>query len=408
MRYPFSRWLLLTLLVCGLSQAANALGNLAVVPPRAQLITVFPFRELDNGVILIHAQIDNYPDTFNFILDSGSGGIGLDSQTCSYLKLSLTDAGKTIRGIGGYKKVPYADNNTLDLPGLKVDSLDFHVSDYELISEVYGIKIDGLIGFSILRRYIVKIDYDNHTITMFSPGKIVYGGRGELLKPNIPFLLSIPIIKAPVTNGVTTASRYYFDTGAGLCMLLSNEFVKDSSLLSSRKKLQKVIPTEGQGLIGKMDMSITVINNMKIGKYKFDDVPIYLFNDITDIMEYPQLGGLIGIDLLRRFNIFLNYPAGEIYIIPNSHYQDPFDYSYTGLVIYFVDGRVEVTDVMKDSPAEKAGFEPGDLLVSVANNFSNDIQQYRDLLKVSGTKVSVIIRRDNTLMQMKLPIKSIY
>jgi hypothetical protein len=391
-------------LICSILAAHSLFATSIASQPKAILITTIPFRELTNGVILIRARINDFTDTLNFILDSGSGGIGLDSVTCAYLKLPLTDTGRIIRGLGGYKKVPYANNNSLKFPGLTIDSLNFHVSDYELISEVYGFKIDGLIGYSVLKKYIVSIDYDLLNISFYTPGKMYYGHGGELLKP---LMLSIPVVRAPIQNGVKTNSRYYFDTGAGLCMLLSKEFVKDSSLLVNRKRWQKVIPTEGQGLIGKMDMSITIIKDIKVGKYNFSDVPTYLFDDISNVMQYPDLGGLLGIDLLRRFNIILNYPAGEIYINPNTHFQDPFDYSYTGLVIYFIKGHVVVTDVIRDSPAEKAGFLPGDILVSVNNNFSNDIQTYRVLLKEPGTRANILINRNHDLQIIKLPVKSI-
>ncbi len=402
LRYPLRLFALLT--SCFFLAVPQLYALPRVPQPKAALLTTIPFRELSNGVILVRARLDNFPDTLNFILDSGSGGIGLDSVTSAYFKLHLTDSGRIIRGLGGTKKVPYSNNNSLEFPGLEIDSLNFHISNYELISEVYGIKIDGLIGFSVLKRYIINIDYDLLKISFYSPGKYEYPRGGELLKP---YMLSIPVVPAPVRNGVKRDSRYYFDTGAGLCMLLSQEFVKDSSLLANRKKWQKVIPTEGQGLIGKMDMDITIIKGMKIGKYSFDDVPTYVFDDISNVMQYPDLGGLIGIDLLRRFNITLNYPAKEIYIIPNIHFNDPFDYSYTGLVIYFINGHVEVTDVIKDSPAEKAGFLPGDRLIAINNNFSNDIQTYRALLKDSGTRADVLVQRENDIQMIKLPIKSI-
>ncbi|HUX84990.1 MAG TPA: hypothetical protein VMV20_07130, partial [Chitinophagaceae bacterium] len=76
---------------------------------KATLLTTIPFRELSNGVILVRATLNNFPDTLNFILDSGSGGIGLDSSTCAYFKLPLTDSGRIIRGLGGNKKVPYSN-----------------------------------------------------------------------------------------------------------------------------------------------------------------------------------------------------------------------------------------------------------------------------------------------------------
>src|SRR5438552_2230835 len=43
------------------------------VPPAAKLITSFPFTVFTGGVILIRACVDDYPDSLNFILDTGSG-----------------------------------------------------------------------------------------------------------------------------------------------------------------------------------------------------------------------------------------------------------------------------------------------------------------------------------------------
>ena len=43
----------------------------------------------------------------------------------------------------------------------EVDSLDFYINDYEILSSVYGEKIDGVIGYSLFSRYIIKIDYDS-------------------------------------------------------------------------------------------------------------------------------------------------------------------------------------------------------------------------------------------------------
>ena len=41
----------------------------------AKRITSFPFKLLSGGVILIQASVDQYPESMNFILDTGSGGI---------------------------------------------------------------------------------------------------------------------------------------------------------------------------------------------------------------------------------------------------------------------------------------------------------------------------------------------
>jgi membrane-associated protease RseP (regulator of RpoE activity) len=208
----------------------------------------------------------------------------------------------------------------------------------------------------------------------------------------------------------TITNRYYFDTGAGMCLLLSSQFVNDSSVLQEkrrRRKTKKIIQTEAQGLGGKMSMSLTTIPEFRIGNYTFRNVPTYIFDDKSNVTAYPFLGGMIGNDLLRRFNITLNYSRKEIYLMPNTHFRDMFDYSYTGLIIYLIDGRVEVTDVIKGSPAEKAGFKKGDIIVAINNNLGNNLQLFRELLKNIGTKAVCLISRDNDLLIKKLPIKSI-
>ncbi|MBW0162037.1 MAG: clan AA aspartic protease [Sediminibacterium sp. Gen4] len=134
------------------------------IMPEASLLTRFPFTQLSGGIVIIKARIDNYPDSLNFVFDTGSGGISLDSMTVNYLGMTKTMSDRTIRGIAGIKTVEFAYNHTLKLPGLEVDKLDFHINDYDLLTSVYGLKIDGIIGFSFLRRFIVHIDYDKQVI----------------------------------------------------------------------------------------------------------------------------------------------------------------------------------------------------------------------------------------------------
>jgi|SRR6185437_10463559 len=371
------------------------------VQPAAKLITTFPFTVFTGGVILLKAQLDNFPDSLNFILDTGSGGISLDSATCEQLKLQPQPSDKTILGIAGIRQVRFLYNRSLRLPDLTVDSLNFHVSDYDILTEVYGAKIDGIIGYSFFSRYIVDIDYDSMRVYVYSRGSFRYPRGGYMLRPVIA---SLPIITAGVMDAQKITSRFYFDTGAGLCTLLSSDFVTDSNILDSHRKSYY---TQAQGLGGKAIMRMTTLKEVRVGPYRFRHVPIYIFDDQYNVTSYPNLGGLIGNDILRRFNVILNYDRRIIYLTPNSHYRDPFDYSYTGLGIYWIDGEIRVGDVMKGSPAEKAGLKEDDVIIAVGNNFTNNIQTYKNLLQSTGEKVKIIVKRGNALEQMVLQVKSI-
>jgi hypothetical protein len=371
------------------------------IPPPAKLLTTFSFRQFTGGVILLTARLGNYPDSLNFILDTGSGGISLDSLTCERLKIKSEPSDRTIRGIAGIRTVRFVYNQTLHLPNLDVDSLNFHVNDYDILTSAYGERVDGIIGYSLLSRYIVKVDYDSSKIQIYSRGSMRYPRGGFLLRP---ILSTLPIQSARVEDERPINTRFYFDTGAGLCLLLSRDFVDDSTILSKKRK---PVLTQGEGLGGKMEMQLTTMKAFKIGPYRFKRVPTYIFEDAYNVTAYPYLGGLIGNDILRRFNVILNYDRRDIYLQPNSHFRDPFDYSYTGLGIYKIDGEVRVVDIMPGSPAQKAGFMPGDIVMAMNNNFSKSVQTYKNMLQNVGDKVKVLVLREEGPVILTLKVRSI-
>jgi hypothetical protein len=395
---PIKKYLLL-LLALGMVLPGGAQEIVSGGP--AKLITRFGFEQLTGGVVIVRGTFDKSPDSLNFIFDTGSGGISLDSTTARQMQLELSPSDRTIRGIAGIKNVEYARNHTLNLPGLSVSGLDFHINDYELLTGVYGVKIDGIIGYSFLRRYLVTIDYDKRILSVYTPGDFKYPRGGYLLRPAIT---GLPMQYAYVGDNRGVFGRFYLDTGAGLNLLLSNEFVGDSSLFTAKKNRY---PTVAEGLGGKKEMEMAVLKTFKLGNYKFKRVPIYLFDDEFNVTSYPQLGGLIGNDILRRFNVVINYPRSEIHLIPNSHFRDEFDYSYTGLGLYAANGTIYITDVLKNSPAEEAGLKVGDILFAVDNNLSNSMQAYRNILMQSGRRVKLLVKRQGELIQTTMIIENI-
>lgn len=369
----------------------------------AKHISYVPFSLLTGGVIIIRATVDNHPDSLNFVLDTGSGGISLDSATCDYLKLKREKSNVMIKGIAGIRPVEFAYNHTLNMDGISVNNLDFHINDYDILTSVYGIRIDGIIGYSFLHRYVVALDYEKFRMEILSAGTYKYPRGGTILRPRFS---TLPIQPVYMNDNRQITSNVFFDTGAGLCFLLSDRFVDDSAILRSNKKL---LPTLAQGLGGKADMKLTTIKRLKVGKYQFKNVPTYIFNDPYNATSYPQVSGLLGNDLLRRFNVVLNYAAGEIHIKPNHYYRDSFDYSYTGLGIYMVDQKITVLDIMKNSPAEKAGLQIGDVILGVNKDFTNNIQNYKSILQSANTTQNLLVQRENIgVFTIILKVKSIY
>ncbi len=371
-----------------------------VSPPSRYLATV-PFTQLTGGIVLIQARLNNSSDTLSFVLDTGSSGISLDSTTVARLGLNAVPTERTILGIAGIRKVSFVYNQSLRFPGITVDSLNFHVNDYSILTAVYGEKIDGIIGFSMISRYILKLDYDSLKLSFYTKGSMRYPRGGYLMRPAVNQLVTQWL---KVRDEGTVYSNFLYDMGAGVNMIFPREFVDDSVFLDKRRKR---FMKEGEGLGGKLDMELTTIREVKLGPYRFRTVPVFIFDDINNVTRYPYRCGLIGNDILRRFNVTLNYDKGEIFLQPNTHFAEPFDYSYSGIELYLIDGMILVGDVAKGSPAEAAGVQEDDEVIAVNHNFSLNLNAYKIALQVPNERIKIIVRRDGKLKEIEFKVKSI-
>lgn len=367
----------------------------------AIFLTKFKFKLLSGGVIIVNAQIENHPDTLNFVFDTGNSGISLDSMTASKLKLNVDTSNTFIRGISGIRKAYFINNYSLQLPGLKVENLNFHVSDYELISSTYGVTIHGIIGNSFFRRYIAYIDYDSQEISIYKPGEFNYPINGFLINP---LFVSLPTYNVSFIENIKLNVPSIFDIGAGVNFIAVSNLNNDNPYL---KKSKISYETHVGGLGGKKTMQLTILDKIKIGPYMFRKVPILQFEDDSKLLNYPILGGILGNDLLRRFNLVINYPSQVIHLSPNHFFNDYFDYSYTGMGVYLINNLVKIEDIIPNSPAANAGLLSGDILISLNGKIVSNLDVYKKIMAISKGKTKITIYREGRFFEKKIHIINI-
>lgn len=389
------------LLLVWITSWLSAVAQEEYVQSPSQTLTVIPFSLAAESVILIKALLVGRSDTLTFILDTGSSGISLDSTTAKSLGLTPVASEINIRGIAGMRKAEFVYNEKLTLNELTVDSLNFHINDYQFLSYVYGVQVDGVIGYSLLSRYIVKIDYDVQEIEICSQGTIKYPRGGHLLKP---FIRTLPVQSARVRDHHKITTRFLFDIGAGLSLVLSEDFEQDSLVL---RKKRKRFPIEAHGVGGKLTMDMTLVKDFRLGPYRFRNVPTMVFEDEFNVTSYPYLGGLIGNQILKRFNVIFNYQQREIYLKPNTLYRVPFEYSYSGMELYYINNATVIGSIVKNSPADLAGLKEGDVLIAIDHNASQNFAQYKKALMSARKQVKLIIRRDEELIEISLKLLSV-
>jgi Aspartyl protease/PDZ domain len=377
------------------------LASLSVQAQKAQLIETLKFKEFFGGVIVVTAQLNNGSDSLNFILDTGSSGVSLDSTTANILQIKQQPTDTILKGIGGANKINYAFNQSLKLGKVKIDSLNFFINDYSLLASAYGERIDGIIGYSVLSKFIFEINFDSETIKLYKPGSFKYSSAGKLINTNF---YKIPFYPVEIRDNAKTKNYFYLDSGAGLNMLFSEDYVTDNKLLHSWRK---PIVTQVQGLGGKRQLKLTVVKRVKFASYTFINVPVNIFNDVDSILPYPGICGVLGNDIMRRFNIVINYPAKQMHFVPNTHFDDAFNYAYTGMFLYQHGADIIIDDVLANSPAEKAGILSGDKVIGVDNNFSGNINQYEKILQQVRTPVKLVIMRNEKAKIIEIVPKSI-
>jgi C-terminal processing protease CtpA/Prc len=72
--------------------------------------------------------------------------------------------------------------------------------------------------------------------------------------------------------------------------------------------------------------------------------------------------------------------------------------------MYSIDGQVFIDDIVKGSPAYKAGLQNGDAVMGINNNFSGNLETYKNLLQRTGSRMPILIMRNNNPFLINLKI----
>jgi hypothetical protein len=125
-----------------------------------------PF-ELHNNHIYLQVKV-NSSQRLSFILDTGASSVISRKQAES---IGLKFRGKE-QGFGvGENAVEavVAEGVSLNLSGATLFRQNIAVVALEDLQKSLGREIDGIIGYSFLRRFVVEIDYSSKTINLILP-----------------------------------------------------------------------------------------------------------------------------------------------------------------------------------------------------------------------------------------------
>ncbi|MFC0877102.1 aspartyl protease family protein [Saccharicrinis sp. FJH2] len=364
------------------------------------------------GTNIIVPVVINNSSPLNFIFDTGIRHT-IITELYEEDSLDLHYAREVVlHGLGdGEPLSTYLSTlNSMKIESLRVDTVSLYALKQNIfqLSKHLGSKINGMIGYDMIKNHVVKIDYIKKLMYFYNPDtyKIPSSFR------EVP--LTIEDHKAYMTADVTLNEEKHkvkllVDTGAELALWLVNTNFKHYEI--PEKSVYTYI---GQGLNGEIFGSVARIDQAEIGSYHFKN-PIVAFPDsvaIEMIISSNERDGTVGSELLRRFHVILDYPDSSMYIKRNAHYHQRFTYNTTGIEIvqpYQHLPFFEIAELWDKSPAADAGLKVGDKIESIDGQSVSNLSliQVKDMLRKPSGKIKLTITRQvgEELMHEKIKFK---
>lgn len=281
-----------------------------------QEVARIPFNATNNRTY-VTVQIGNLTIPY-ILLDTGFGSDGLMLFKEAYrdsLELDHVMAAQ-IGGAGSGE----------DARALVFDSVSFSMGDAAFVNQRMiilrgnsGFFANGLLGYSVFGHYVTAFDYDQNTMTLYTPD------RFEINEPDWAFVPlyfkdnQIPWLDAAVCidQEEPIPISMYIDFAAG-----------DEIVLLEKPDMKFTLPAEteqvliGKGLSGDIYGKTGTVSKLILGPYELSRIKAS-FTDAEVRSRQDNADGILGNTSLRRFNLIFDYFNGKLYLQPNTHFTDP-------------------------------------------------------------------------------------
>ncbi len=347
----------------------------------------------------------------NFIFDTGGMTI-LSKEFCDENHIPYTqnfyNKGFST-GFGKYSESEtrqyIANNINFNLDGLKITKPNMMVMDLKADSIYSCIPICGLIGSDFLSKFGFYVDFQKQKIILYDN----HWNRDSI--DNFDYQLffeSTPNQKCPEVflkiNGVK--NYFLWDLGASEDIMVEygkndknafDKFRKSHSEIVSYITAKNVF-IDFQGAPALQD---SFLYYLKTDSIFYDQEAIHCTGADVNYRYSPKFifnDGLIGIDFMKQFNMYINWKESIIYLKKNEKYKlnDSANQSFNDFGIYynFEKKQMYVAYVKLTSKLYKIGLRPGSIIVSADNQ---DIQKLSTI--INKCNVDSII--ENIIMKSK-------
>ena len=342
-----------------------------------------------------------------FFLDSGAalsfvspGLAGRSGLTVhGVMQATGTGAGSTTMGMAGPA--------VLHLPGVDVPMDSLAVWDFSSLLPALGRAWDGDLGHDVISRFVVRLDYERREITFDDPETFVPDPRAVDLP--VTFMGTMPIVQGRILlpRRPPLEIACAIDSGAA-GLHLSAPFSKTHHVADS---MARTISASSLGAGGASKELAGRIEGLGLGPYLLRSPIVELSPDLKEgLLAGPEIGALVGGEILERFTVTFDYPHRRILLKPNGRFADPFLADESGLSMIATGPafhRLEIDDVESGSPADTAGVRIGDVITAVDGRTAAelDLQTIGGLLQQVGRTIRMTLERGGKTLDVSLVLR---
>jgi len=404
--------------------------------------------DLVGNLIIIPVEVNGVE--LSFVLDSGvSKPILFNLTNIDSLQMNKVET-ILLRGLGGGAPVEAirSRSNFISVGNAININQDIYVVFDKSINFTprLGRPVHGIIGYDLFKSFIVEINYASKYIVLHKLENYSYKSCKKCETFDLTFYKNKPYITGEIeVDSEFVPVKLLIDTGSS------------DALWIFENEEKGLIPTEnmyfedflGKGLSGNIYGKRSKIERFKLKSFELNKVNT-AFPDSTSISfarKNTQRNGSISGEVLKRFNIIVDYQNKKITLKKNRNFKSPFSYNKSGIIIEqngvmivkerekrsglgFNDGNdsnihVEtithyklavkpaytIVEIRKNSPAEKAGLLKGDIILSINSKDTHtlELQNVISYFKSkTGKFISLKIDRNGKIMLFGFRLEDVF
>lgn len=322
-----------------------------------------PFEFFAGRQIYIPVTVNGHEATA--LLDSGSNLSIVDSEFAESIGLRAKGAFAT-PGAGGVGLTGRIPGVTVQVGNLALSELTVGATDMDSLGRAIGRPVPLILGDESFNELVVDIDFAN--------GRLAFIDRDAFTPPRGAAKIALVPAEgarlAPIVVEGGSPALVALDTGDAGTIDLAPSYVQDRALLAGRLS----VVTDAVGIGGSYSSIITTLHSVDIAGVRFTEVPAAVPQTWPAATHSDRVQGRLGVGLLKRFHVIIDWSRDALYLAPNPDASAPFTKDRLGISVAPLgrDAPVVVMTVEPHSPAAAAVLKVGDRIETVNGRPATD------------------------------------